>query len=317
MTDSRGMASDILAGSPRALARLMRELEDETPQARAMLASLASHGGHAFVVGLTGAPGAGKSTLVDALVTAYRHRGQKVGVVAVDPSSPLSGGALLGDRVRMQQHATDPGVFIRSLAARGNLGGLARSAQDVVDVLDVAGFDVVFVETVGVGQGEMDVKQLADLTVVVTVPGLGDGVQALKSGLLEVADALVVNKADRQGADATERDLRAMLALRAVGCKDVPILRTQALNGSGIAELVGCLDSAATALNPATRVVRRQRRARRRLQDSVVAAARLRIDSRLGEAGWDKWAQEIAAGHRSVEDLLTYVFEPEPGGTIT
>src|SRR5262245_6618376 len=193
----------------------MRALDDDLPGAREALRAIYPHGGRAFVVGVTGAPGVGKSTLVDALVAPYRGRGERVGVVAVDPSSPFSGGALLGDRIRMQRHATDDGVFIRSLATRGETGGLSRSTVAAVAVLDAAGFPVIFVETVGVGQAEIDVAGAADAVVVVTAPGLGDEVQALKAGLYEIADVLVVNKADREGADHALKDLQTLVALAA------------------------------------------------------------------------------------------------------
>ena len=196
---------------------------------------------------LTGPPGAGKSTLVDRLISKYRERGLKVGVVAVDPTSPFSGGAILGDRIRMQRHALDPDVFIRSVATRGYLGGLSRSTFDIVHVLDAMGYQRVLVETVGVGQDEVDVMRAAHTTVVVTVPGLGDDIQAIKSGLLEVADVLVVNKADREGADRTERDLMHMLDLRATDRKDVQIVRTIATrgtaDGSGITELAAAVEA--------------------------------------------------------------------------
>ncbi len=309
--------NDILQAQPRAVAQLMRALEDEDPQAQALLAALGPHTGGAFVLGITGAPGAGKSTLVDALLTAFRQRGQKVGVVAVDPSSPLSGGALLGDRVRMQQHATDPGVFIRSLASRGNLGGLARSAEDVVDVLDVAGFSVVLLETVGVGQDEMEVTKVADATLVVMVPGLGDGVQALKSGLLEIADVFVVNKADREGADRTHQDLLTMLALRGTGRKDVPIVRTQAHTGVGVAELLACLDGVRSTLDPPGRRVRRQQRALSRLKQALATAVWSQIEAKLDDETWKQWASQISAGQHSFDDFLRRVFELCSSGTIS
>ena len=237
----------VLAGDIRAAARLMREVDDRTPAARAALKALHPHTGRAYIVGVTGNPGAGKSTVVDALIAHYRAAGEKVGVVAVDPTSPFSGGAILGDRIRMQRHATDDGVFIRSLATRGHLGGLSRSTFDIVAVLDAMGYQRILVETVGVGQDEVDVMKAAHTSVVVTVPGLGDDIQAIKAGILEIADVLVVNKADREGADRTERDLMHMLDLRADGeRKDVEILRTIANrglgNGSGIAELAAAVE---------------------------------------------------------------------------
>jgi LAO/AO transport system kinase len=232
----------ILDGNVREAARLMRDLDDRRPDALTALKALFPHTGKAYLVGITGNPGAGKSTVVDSLIAHYRAAGERVGVVCVDPTSPFSGGAILGDRIRMQRHALDPGVFIRSLATRGYLGGLSRSTFDVAHVLDAMGFERVLIETVGVGQDEVDVMKAAHTTVVVTVPGLGDDIQAIKSGLLEVADVLVVNKADREGADRTERDLMHMLDLRAHGeRKDVEIVRTIATKGlgagSGIAEL--------------------------------------------------------------------------------
>ena len=238
----------VLAGDVRAAARLMRDLDDRRPSALDALKQLFPHTGKAYLVGVTGNPGAGKSTVVDALISHYRAAGEKVGVVCVDPTSPFSGGAILGDRIRMQRHALDPGVFIRSLATRGHLGGLSRSTFDVAHVLDAMGFERVLIETVGVGQDEVDVMKAAHTTVVVTVPGLGDDIQAIKSGLLEVADVLVVNKADREGADRTERDLMHMLDLRATGeRKDVEIVRTIATrgtaDGSGIKELAAAIEA--------------------------------------------------------------------------
>ena len=209
-----GLAEKVLAGDIRASARLMRDLDDEMPGAREQLAALHPHTGKAQIIGVTGNPGSGKSTLTNALIKHLREAGLKIGVVAVDPSSPFSGGAILGDRIRMMEHATDPHVFIRSLATRGAMGGLSRSTSDVVNVMDAMGKDVVIVETVGVGQDEIDIVKLADTVVVVTVPGLGDEVQAIKAGILEIADIFVVNKADREGSDRTVRELEMMLHLR-------------------------------------------------------------------------------------------------------
>jgi LAO/AO transport system kinase len=278
VTDER--VANLLAGDLVAAAALMRALDDDLPGARAALRAIYPHGGRAFVVGVTGAPGVGKSTLVDALVTAARARGERVGVVAVDPSSPFSGGALLGDRVRMQRHATDAGVFIRSLATRGQQGGLSRSTTATVAVLDAAGFPLVFVETVGAGQAEIDVADAADAVIVVTAPGLGDEVQALKAGLLEIADVLVVNKGDRDGADRALADLQTMLALAARPVRPgeppraaPPLFRASATAGTGVVDIVAALDALRTAPE-AERNARRRRQAVRQITALVGEQAR-------------------------------------------
>jgi LAO/AO transport system kinase len=232
------LAEGVLRGEVRAAARLMRSIEDGLASAEAELRAIFPRTGRAYLVGVTGNPGSGKSTLVDGLIAHYRKQGLQVGVVAVDPSSPFSGGAILGDRIRMQQHAGDAGVFIRSLATRGHLGGLARAATDVVRVLDAMGKDVVLVETVGVGQDEVEIAKLAHTTVVVVVPGLGDDIQALKAGVLEIADVFALNKSDREGADRTQKDLLMMLELRGEApAWQPPIVRTVAVRGEGGAEL--------------------------------------------------------------------------------
>ena len=226
-------------GDPRAVARLISHVEDGSPLLREVMAALTPYAGTAYVVGLTGSPGVGKSTSTSALVTAFRARGKRVGVLAVDPSSPFSGGALLGDRVRMQEHATDRDVYIRSMASRGHLGGLSAATPQAVRVLDAAGCDVVLIETVGVGQSEVEIAATADTSVVLLAPGMGDGIQAAKAGILEIGDVFVVNKADRDGADATARELGHMLALgesRAPGDWRPPIVKTVAAarrRGSG------------------------------------------------------------------------------------
>jgi LAO/AO transport system kinase len=208
------LAERVLAGDIRAASRLMRSIEDGAPSATRTLQALFPSTGRAWVVGVTGSPGSGKSTLTNKLIAHYRASGKRVGVIAVDPSSSFSGGAILGDRIRMQDHATDPGVFIRSLATRGNLGGLSRATGDCIRVMDAMGQEVIVVETVGVGQDEIDIAQMAHTTVVVVVPGMGDDIQAIKAGILEIADVFVVNKADLDGADRAVRELRAMLELR-------------------------------------------------------------------------------------------------------
>jgi len=230
------LADRVLQGDVRAAARLMRLIDDAQPAAEPELRALFPSTGRAQLIGITGNPGSGKSTLVDRLIAHVRGQGKTVGVLAVDPTSPFTGGAILGDRIRMQEHALDPGVFIRSLATRGQLGGLSRATGDCVRVLDAMGKDLVIVETVGVGQDEVEVCRLAHTTVVVVVPGLGDDIQAIKAGILEVADLFCVNKADREGADRTVRDLRQMLEL-SVQDHEVAIVKTVASQGEGITEL--------------------------------------------------------------------------------
>ncbi len=233
------LAERILAGDPRAVARGITLLEDEAPLAAALIARLHPHTGRAYLVGVTGPPGAGKSTLVDRLTAHARALGRTVGIVAVDPTSPFSGGAVLGDRVRMQAHASDPGVFIRSMATRGHLGGLSRATGEVALLLDAAGCDVVLVETVGVGQDEVDIVRTADISIVTLVPGAGDEVQAIKAGVMEIADVFVVNKADREGADRTVASIEGMMALRpfAEGEWRPPVLRAVATTGEGVPAL--------------------------------------------------------------------------------
>jgi LAO/AO transport system kinase len=236
----KSVVESVRAGDVRAAARLMRDLDDGLPAAKRVLRGLYKHTGRAFILGITGAPGAGKSTLVDAVTSELRKQGKTVGVVAIDPTSPYSGGAILGDRIRMQKHCLDDGVFIKSLATRGHLGGLSGSTLDVVNVMDAMGKDVVIIETVGVGQDEVEIVKVAHTNLVVVVPGLGDDIQAIKAGILEIADIFVVNKADREGADRTRRDLETMVSLNDYdeGEWVPPVLPTQASTGEGVVDLV-------------------------------------------------------------------------------
>ncbi|MHC1560145.1 methylmalonyl Co-A mutase-associated GTPase MeaB [Actinomycetospora sp. C-140] len=300
MEDLERLVADAREGVPRAVGKLVSLVEDGSPRLRELAAALAPHTGHARVVGLTGSPGVGKSTTTSALVTALRADGRRVGVLAVDPSSPFSGGALLGDRVRMSEHATDPGVFIRSMATRGHLGGLAAATPQALRVLDAAGCDVVLVETVGVGQSEVEVVALADTTVVLLAPGMGDGVQAAKAGILEVADVFAVNKADRDGADATVRELQHMMSLNRVEKGPswrVPVVRTVASSGQGIGDLVAALDDHHTWMADHDRLAEGpRRRARAEIEAIALADLRARIRSLAGSTALDALAERVVDG---------------------
>jgi LAO/AO transport system kinase len=263
------LAEAILKGEVPAAARLMRDIDDDIPSAREELKVLFRDTGRAHIVGVTGSPGTGKSTLVDHLIQGLRERGQTVGVVAVDPTSPFSGGAILGDRVRMQRHSTDKGVFIRSLATRGHLGGLSRSTHDIVDVMDAMGKDVVLVETVGVGQDEVEIVRLAHTNVVVLIPGMGDEIQAIKAGILEVGDIFVVNKADRPGANKTVREIEIMLEMNRYeeGAWHPPVVKTEAIRRTGLPELLAQVELHRRYLGDALWAQRQKRRTRERFME--------------------------------------------------
>jgi LAO/AO transport system kinase len=288
-------------GEARAVARLISLVEDASPQLRTVARALASFTGRATVIGLTGPPGVGKSTSTSLLVSAFRERGQRVGVLAVDPSSPFSGGALLGDRVRMQLHATDDGVFIRSMATRGHLGGLAWATPQALRVLDAAGFDVVLIETVGVGQSEVDIVSLADTTVVLLAPGMGDGIQAAKAGILEVADVFVVNKADRDGADQVVRDLKYMISL---GRREregprwrIPVVPTVAARGEGVGDVVDAIGAHHDWMASHGELERRRTaRASSEVEAIAVAQLRDRIGDLRGGDALGQLAKRVMAG---------------------
>ncbi|MEU7598330.1 methylmalonyl Co-A mutase-associated GTPase MeaB [Streptomyces sp. NPDC039022] len=300
MVDVPALVEQARQGRPRAVARLISLVEGASPQLREVMAALAPLAGGAYVVGLTGSPGVGKSTSTSALVSAYRRAGKRVGVLAVDPSSPFSGGALLGDRVRMSDHASDPGVYIRSMATRGHLGGLAWAAPQAIRVLDAAGCDVILVETVGVGQSEVDIAGQADTTMVLLAPGMGDGVQAAKAGILEIGDVYVVNKADRDGADATARELNHMLGLgesRAPGDWRPPIVKTVAARGQGTDEVVEALEKhRAWSEEHGTLAERRRTRAAREVETIAVTRLRERIGDLRGDRRLSVLAERIVAG---------------------
>lgn len=279
----------ILSGDRRALARLITKIENDQPDARAALAALYPRGGRAQVIGVTGAPGTGKSTLVSELAKAYRRAAKTVGIIAVDPTSPFTGGAILGDRIRMRDLSGDDGVFIRSMATRGSLGGLARATDEVVAVVDAAGFDVIMIETVGAGQSEVDIARLAHTTLVVEAPGLGDDVQAIKAGILEIADVLVLNKADLPGAEVATRALRGMLMLAHTQW-DVPICETIAAEGKGIDEVIAAIERHRNYLLQSDGMIQRERdRVRRQLENlardllysQFIAARRGEVDAAI------------------------------------
>jgi GTPase len=264
----RSLSERVLAGDARAIARAISLIEDESGAGADLVRRIFAKTGRAYLIGVTGAPGAGKSTLVDKMTVALRAAGKTVGIVAVDPTSPFSGGAILGDRVRMQVHADDPGVFIRSMATRGHLGGLARATGEVALVLDAAGRDIVIIETVGVGQDEVDIVRTADVSLVTVVPGTGDEVQALKAGIMEIADIFVVNKADREGADRTAASIETLLSLQTYGEGEwrPPIVKTEALSGKGVPELIETVERFRTHTH-ARMANRRRERAEFRIRE--------------------------------------------------
>lgn len=291
------LVARLLQGDVRAVARSITIVEEDPSAARDLLREVYPHTGGASIVGVTGSPGSGKSTLVDSLVAHLRAEGRRVGVVAVDPSSAFSGGAILGDRVRMQRHATDPDVFIRSMATRGHLGGLARATNDAVDLLDGAGYDPILVETVGVGQDEIDIVRTADAVAVVLVPGMGDDIQAIKAGILEIADLFVINKADRDGADRVQADLESMLALTPEAAAARPaILRTVAVRGTGIPELEQAIRAFLETSGEGRRGERRRQRAEMRFLSVVGDRLLQRVrDEVLDEAAFREIVDAIAA----------------------
>ena len=300
------LISSLRSGDPRALARAISVVENRRPDSAALLKALFPHTGHARVIGLTGAPGAGKSTLVDQLAKHYRKEKQTVGIIAVDPTSPYTGGAILGDRIRMQDHYNDPGIFIRSMATRGSLGGLARATADAATVLDASGRDLVLIETVGVGQDEVDIVRLADITIVILVPGMGDDVQTIKAGIMEIADIFVINKSDREGAERVEREIRAMqsLEMRKDGWTP-PVVKTVASDGTGTKELAAAIADYEAYIKKENLLFQKnvenwRERLVEMLRDAMLERAREQIDA----ASLDRYAAEIAEHKRDPYSLV-------------
>ncbi len=303
----QNLAERLLSGDRRALARMVTLIENESPQARRYLAELHQHAGKAHIVGVTGAPGAGKSTLVTHIVRELRRRDRKVGVVAVDPTSPFTGGAILGDRIRMMELAGDPHVFIRSMASRGSLGGLSASTRDVVRAMDAAGYNPIIIETVGTGQAEVEVMRAAQTVLVVSAPGMGDEVQAIKAGILEIADIFVVSKADKPGADQTVAELAMLLSLdpnRRLHDKSkpywrIPVLKTSAIKDQGITQLVDAIEQHREYLVESGMLAHRaQRQVRSEVEALVVHAVMHALREELPEDEWQKLLEDITTRER-------------------
>jgi LAO/AO transport system kinase len=296
------------AGDPRALARAISLVENDAPAAAAVLSACFPHTGHALRIGITGSPGAGKSTLVDRLARSFREAGRSVGVIAVDPTSPFTGGAILGDRIRFQERIGDPGFYARSMATRGSLGGLALATADAALVIEASGKEILLIETVGVGQDEIEVARLADITLVVLVPGMGDDVQSLKAGVMEIADIFVINKADRDGADRVEQEIRALQSLASEhGSWIPPVVRTVATNGDGVDRLAQAIQAMAAWLSEDNRLVERRARHWQRRLDAMLRAELMRRARRhgLSDNQLSEHAVRVAAGRQDPWQLVT------------
>jgi LAO/AO transport system kinase len=302
----QSLIDQLRSGDVRALSRSISAVENRAPGWSELLKAVFPHSGKARVLGLTGPPGAGKSTLVDQLAGFYRKENHTVGIIAVDPTSPYTGGAILGDRIRMQDHFSDPGIYIRSMATRGSLGGLARTTADVTTVLDASGRDIIMIETVGVGQDEVDIVRLADVTIVILVPGMGDDVQTIKAGIMEIADIFVINKSDRDGADHVEREIRTLQSLAMRGDRwTPPIVKTIASQGSGIAELASAVAAYEAHLQKENLALHKsvenwRERLVEMLRDTLLEKAR----ERIADGGLERYAAEVAEHKRDPYTLV-------------
>jgi len=307
MSTLQQFITHVRAGDARTLARAISAVEDHAPESVELLKALFPFTGNALVVGLTGAPGSGKSTLVDQLAREYRRRHRTVGIIAVDPTSPYTGGAILGDRIRMQSHHADEGIYIRSMATRGYLGGLASTTADVATVLDAAGKDVILVETVGVGQDEIDIVRLAEVTIVILVPGMGDDVQSIKAGIMEIADIFVINKSDREGAERVEREIRAMQTLAIRSDKwTPPIIKTVATEGKGVPELAQAIDSYVEFLKKENLTLNKKvQNWRERLVEMLRESLLERVlREQMGDGAVTRYAAEVAEHRRDPYSLV-------------
>ena len=299
------------AGDARALARAISVVENHSPGWSELLKACFPYSGHARILGLTGPPGAGKSTLVDQLARYYRKEGQSIGIIAVDPTSPYTGGAILGDRIRMQEHSSDAGIYIRSMATRGSLGGLARTTADVSTILDASGRDLIMIETVGVGQDEVDIVRLADITVVILVPGMGDDVQTIKAGIMEIADIFVINKSDREGAERVEREIRALQSLAVRSDKWTPtIVKTVATDGTGIPELAAAIRDYQTHLQREDLLLKRNiQHWEARLVEMLRDAMLEKVRHQLGDGEMAQYAAEVAQHKRDPYTLVEEIVQ--------
>ena len=305
-SEKQALTDQLRSGDARAIARAISTVENHAPGWSDLLKALFPYTGKARIIGLTGPPGAGKSTLVDHLARLYRKQDRQVGIIAVDPTSPYTGGAILGDRIRMQEHFSDPGTYIRSMATRGSLGGLARTTSDVAMVLDASGRDIILIETVGVGQDEVDIVRLADITIVILVPGMGDDVQSIKAGIMEIADIFVINKSDHEGAERVEREIRTLQSLAIRSDKwTPPVVKTVASEGVGVGELAAAIDEYEAYLKKENLALKRsihnwQERLLEMLRDSLMEKAR----EHLGDGNMARYAAEVAEHKRDPYSLV-------------
>lgn len=312
----KDLAQEIIQGRARAIARAISLAENDSQSAREIIKKIFPYSGHSTVIGITGAPGSGKSTLVNGLIPLLRKKGNKVGVVAVDPSSPFSGGAILGDRIRMMSHSTDPQVFIRSMATRGQLGGLAKATGDAITILEAGGKDSILIETVGVGQDEVEIVKLADIIVVVLFPGTGDDIQIFKAGIMEIADVFVINKADSPEVDRIERQLKAVLELGYKNQKKTPVVKTVATEGKGLERLMTEINHLISSQEPGQRLTRRKKLISSMLRDILTERIYSLIAHDVDQSLWEEWVEKVYKRQidpYSVAEMILSRIKGKPG----